>query len=170
VQTTTGAIRNSFLFAGAYKEQAYVSAIRFDLHRLPSGVSIQSAVVRLTGLSGDELDQSDSSWSVQLLAERALPDMSSASFFAVYQAPVSFELTPALQSKDLAPARVNEWSLDAAAQEWLSQQLRDGAGSILVRILPLKNSRNSLFAWDSGYGLASHGAAPQLILTLGPTP
>jgi hypothetical protein len=170
-QTQPGQLGDSFLYSGVFDQQAYMSIVRFDLRRVPRGARIEEGRVRLTGLRDDLLDRStNSSWMVQLISEGALPDVAGATFFTLYEAPVSFDLVPNVESGDVGPGVVNEWTLDSATRGWLFQQLLDGATSVVLRIVPLENAGNALFAWDSGHGSESSGATPELILSLGPTP
>jgi hypothetical protein len=167
-QTESGQTGDSFLYAGVYEQLAYISAVRFDLRSVPSNARIASARVRLTGLNDDQLDRNtNGSWLVHLISESAVPDLAALSFFMLLEAPASIQLTPAVETTDVGVGRVNEWVLGRTARSWLSQQLSDGASSIVVRIIPLANSGDALFAWDSGHGTQSNGAAPELILELG---
>lgn len=169
-QTQPG-IADSFLYAGVYEQQAYVAAVRFDLRRVPRGARIESGLIRLTGLRDELLDAAtNSTWVVQLVSESTLPELPGASFFTIYEAQASFQLTPYIESAAVGIGRVNELALDAAVRSWLFQQRLDGATSVVLRILPLENSGNSLFAWDSGHGAESSGAAPTLILEVGAMP
>ncbi|MCB9103925.1 MAG: hypothetical protein H6633_06735 [Anaerolineales bacterium] len=43
-------------------------------------------------------------------------------------------------------------------------------GRISFRLVGPTTGRNNLFAWDSGYGPASHGDAPELFVSVGPAP
>lgn len=170
-QTQPEQAGDSFLYAGVSEGQAYLSIVRFDLRSVPRDAEIESIVLQLTGLQDDRMERSsNSTWAVQLIAEGELPELNRATFFDIYGVQASIELTPTVESADVGRGRVNEWVLDDAAQEWFSQQLLDNVTSVSVRIVPLANSGNSLFAWDSGHGSESRGAAPELVLTLSPTP
>lgn len=170
-QTQPGLLGDSFLYAGVYDQQAYMSMVRFDLQRIPRGARIQSGMIRLTGLRDNLLDRTtNSSWGIQILSEGAVPEIAGTTFFSLYEAPVSFQILPNVQTADVGPTVVNEWMLDSTTRGWLYQQLLDGATSVLIRIIPLENSGNALFAWDSGHGPESGGASPQLILSLADVP
>lgn len=170
-QAQAGQIGDSFLYAGVLDGQAYISAVRFDLRRVPRGAPIEGGGVRLTGLRDDLLDRNaTSSWLIQLISETALSEFPGKSFFTVYEAPASFQLAPNIETADVESGSVNEWVLDGAVRGWLFQQLLDGANSIVVRIIPYASNGNALFAWDSGHGNESRGALPELVLVLGPAP
>jgi hypothetical protein len=164
-------VGDSFLYAGFFDQMAYISAVRFDLRRVIRGTPIQGVTLRLTGLRDDRLDRAmEINWSVQLIAENDLPDFSGADFVTVFSAPAAISLLPQLEASDIAPGRVNEWILDEDAENWLFQQILDGATSVTFRISASPVRDNALFAWDSGYGGESSGALPQLVLDLGPPP
>ena len=170
-QTQAGQTGDSFLYAGVYEEQAYISTVRFDLRRVPRGARIERSVLRLTGLRDNLVDRSaNSSWIVQLVSEAAMPEQSAVTFFSIYEAPASFQLVPNAETNDVGVGAVNEWVMDSTIRGWLFQQVLDGATSVTVRISPLVNAGNSLFAWDSGHGSESNGALPELRLELGPAP
>ena len=170
-ESQRGFVGDSFLYAGFFDQMAYISAIRFDLRRVARGTPIQGVTLRLTGLRDDRLDRNmELSWSVQLIAESELPQLSGADFVTVFSAPAVASLLPQLEPSDVAPGRVNEWIFDETAENWLFQQILDGATSVTLRISASPVRDNALFAWDSGYGGESSGALPQLVLDLGPPP
>ncbi len=164
-------IGDSFLYAGFLDQLVYVSAVRFDLRRIPRGSPILGTTLSLTGLRDDRLDRNtEINWSVQLIAENDLADSASVDFASIFGAPASITLLPQLQTSDVAPGLTNEWIFDESAREWLFQQILDGATSVTIRISPFPVSDNTLFAWDSGYGSESDGGIPQLAFELGPPP
>ncbi len=170
-QSQQRSIGDSFLYAGVYENQAYVSALRFDLRRLPRGTKILDATFRMTGLRAIQLDpNSGASWIVQLIAEDELSQPLGTDFFDIFGARAVAELTPLVQASDLAVGAANTWMLDAAARNWIEQQRLDGKTTIIVRIAPLTVNGDNLFAWDSGYGAESGGMLPELSLSLGPPP
>jgi hypothetical protein len=99
-QTPSGQIGQSALYAGVYEAQVYISTVRFDLSRMPRGASIQSAVLRLTGLHDDRLERTaTNSWMVQLLAESTLPELQGVTFFTLYEAPAALKLSPIFETE-----------------------------------------------------------------------
>jgi hypothetical protein len=161
---------DSFLYAGYYDEQAFASTVRFELAQVPRGAPIRAAQLRLTGLNSDRLNAATSGvWTIQLLAADALPDYRRANFQAVVNAPAAVTLFPTLSPFDLGEGEVNVFQLDATALNWLQGQVIDAAPALIVRITG-PGAGESVFAWDSGAGLATSGNAPQLLLSLGAAP
>jgi hypothetical protein len=170
-QGRPGSVGDSFLYAGVYQGQAYVSALRFNLSRVARGTAILDASLQMTGLRAPQLDpNSGASWIVQLLPESALPNSLGASFIDVFGAPADVDLAPLVLASDVDVGAVNTWVLDAAARNWIEQQRLDGASSIIIRIAPVNVNGDNLFAWDSGFGTETQGAPPVLVLSLGPPP
>jgi hypothetical protein len=161
---------DSFLYAGQFEGQTYISAARFDLSRVARGAPIRNATLRLTGLREDRFNPNvDASWTVQLLAQSSLEEMAQADFLTAYSAPASITFAP-LPPNELGVKTTNEWALDNNALRWLEQQLLDGATAVTVRILPNVADADSLFAWDSGQGPETENNPPELSLTVGPPP
>ena len=70
-ETIQSGLNDSFLYAGGLDGQSYISAIRFDLSRVPRGAPILAGELRLTGLVDDRLNRnSDRTWLLQLVAQR----------------------------------------------------------------------------------------------------
>lgn len=164
-------LNDSFLYAGVYGDQRYVSAARFDLTKIPRGAPILGAELRLTGLVDSRLSaDADGTWLVQLISEKELSDLAGVDFLMLFSAPSSITLR-GLSTADLAYGKVNRWELNADVRSWLEQQLLDGAKSVIVRITASTNDTgDTLFAWDSGVGPKTEGNPPTLALQLGPPP
>lgn len=163
-------VGDSFLYAGQFGGQSYVSAVRFDLRRVARGAPIRSAMLRLAGLRSQGITSTTPNrWLVQFVAESNLPDLAT-DFLTVYSAPAAITLLPELQPGDLDVDRVNQWALDANVLRWLEQQLLDGATSFTVRLMASSNGDNALFAWDSGSGSESKYNVPTLVLSAGAPP
>ena len=161
---------DSFLYAGYTGGQAFVSAARFELSSVPRGAAIRSAAIRLAGLNEDRFDPNAGGvWSVQLLADAAVPDLKTASFQALFNAPAAVSLFPTFFAADLGVGEENVAELDAASRAWLEGQLLDGAAAVIMRITG-PGSGDTLFAWDSGAGPASVGEGPELVIAHGPLP
>jgi hypothetical protein len=164
-------IGDSFLYAGQFNGQSYVSVASFDLSRVARGAPIRSAVLRLTGLRSEGITpDTPNRWVVQFVAEDALADLPASDFLAVFTAPAAITLLPELQPADLEVGAVNEWTLDETVRLWLEKQLLDGATSVAVRIMASTNGDSALFAWDSGHGSESSGNPPMLVISAGPPP
>jgi dipeptidyl aminopeptidase/acylaminoacyl peptidase len=162
---------DSYLYTGYYDDQAFVSAIRFDLRQVPRGAPIEKARLQLSGLQADRFDPAaGGNWQVQLLPGDAVPDLVHADFQALFSAPAAVTFLPTLFPVDLAPGQVNTLALDGSARNWLAQQITDGATEVIARITGPAGGKRTLFAWDSGAGPATGGAPPLLILSLGAPP
>lgn len=161
---------DSFLYAGYTAGQAFISAARFELGSVPRGAAIRSAAIRLSGLNEDRFDPNAGGvWSVQLLPDAAVPDLKTASFQALFNAPAAVTLFPTFFAADLGVGEENVAELDAASRAWLEGQLLEGAEALIMRITG-PGSGDTLFAWDSGAGPASVGEGPELVVAHGPLP
>lgn len=168
---TQANLNDSFLYAGKLNGQSYVSAMRFDLSRIPRGASLDSGGLTLIGLRAEQLDPAaDVTWLVQLIAESELSVLAGADFMMLYSAPASItlaQLTPA----DLAVQRENRWQFDVNTLRWLEEQRLAGVESLVVRITSDGAAdATALFGWDSGLGAVSSGNPPLLTLQVGPEP
>lgn len=162
---------DSYLYAGAYEEETFIAAARFDLSDVPRGAPIRQAYLRLTGLRQDQFRPGAKGiWLLQLLPESSLAALGPADFLTMLSAPAAITLLPPLAAVDLASGRTNEWELEATARQWLEQQLLEGATSITLRIQSSLEQEDALFAWDSGLGPESQGDGPRLLLNIGPPP
>jgi hypothetical protein len=162
---------DSYLYAGTYGGETFISAVRFDLTRVPRGAPIREAQLRLTGLRQDQFQaNAKGAWLVQLVPQSSMDLFGPADFLTMLSAPASLTLFPPLGVEDVAPDQVNEWLFDASTRQWLEQQLLDGATAITVRIQASMEEGEALFAWDSGLGPETEGGAPALLLSLGPPP
>lgn len=165
-------LNDSFLYAGRLNGENYISAVRFDLSRIPRGASIDGGALTLTGLRDEQLDRStQASWLVQIISESDLASLSGADFMMVYSAPAAITLLPQLTTADLQVQGANTWQFDANTLRWLQDQRLAGAESLVVRIIgDSATEANVLFGWDSGLGSVSSGAAPTILLDVGAAP
>ena len=166
---------DSYLYAGHFAGQPFISAILFDLASVPRGAPIKEASLRLTGLQADRFDAgAGGTWTVQLLAAESFKDLADgparADFQQIYSAPAAVTLLPTLYPADLGQNQVNLLSLDASGREWLAQQVANGAPYVVARITGPTSGNDTLFAWDSGAGPATVGEAPKLTLSTGAAP
>ncbi|MFN8445512.1 MAG: hypothetical protein U0175_32275 [Caldilineaceae bacterium] len=169
---TRNHLNDSFLYAGVNEGQSFISAIRFELGKIPRGAEIVGAELRLTGLRDDRFDPAvKGTWIVQLVAESELRNLVRSDYLELYTAPASIILFPQLSEQDLSINKVNSWQLDESTRRWLEQQIFNGATTVIVRIQATTNAQaDSLFAWDSGLGPESLGNPPILTLSLGQAP
>jgi hypothetical protein len=162
---------DSFLYSGYQDGQAFLSAVKFDARNVPRGAPVREASLVLTGLRDDRFNpEAGGNWSVQLLEAGAFPDFARTDVQTLLNAPAAVTLFPVLNPADLQSGRVNTFSLDQRARNWLAQKVADGETEVIARIIGPAGGSNTLFAWDSGSGAATTGEAPQLLLNLGPAP
>ena len=155
---------DSFLYAGYLGDEVFVSAVRLDLRQVPRGAPLRNVAIELTGLREDRLDPAveNAKWTVQILDTKEVRDFARSDFQAIYNAPAAVTLFPSLTAKDLGVRRVNTLTFDATARDWLNRQVLDGTTSVIVRLIGPDGAPPSLFAWDSGSGQMSGGAALDL--------
>lgn len=163
------AIGDSFLYAGYFDNQAFISLIRFDLARVPRGAEIREVALHLTGLDTERLSSEDTTWSVQLIADND-ESFVRLDFQTVFNLPASISLLPTLRSEDLGEGVTNIWLLGPAERAWIADQLLAGKSSILVRVTGPTGGDASLFSWDSGVGTLAGDHQPELHMRLGPAP
>ncbi len=165
------ALGDSYLNAGQLEGDALISAMRFSLRDIPRGAPVLGGSLALAGLKGDRLNPAlPATWLVELISERELNDLSSATFMMVFSAPNSVTL-PVLRSGDLSADGINRLELDSNALRWLEQQRLADAESVTVRIVSQVDSpEDTLYAWDSGAGPKSLGRAPALVVRVGDAP
>lgn len=163
-------VNDSFLYAGSILTDTYISAVRFDLSRVPRGAEIINARLNLTGLREDRfVADPNAIWWVEVMAEGALSTLAGADFMTVFSAPSSITLRP-LRADELAKGQVNVLEFAALDRAWLEQRLLNGDKAISVRIKATTQGVDTRFGWDSGQGPESTGHPPELVLELGPPP
>lgn len=161
---------DSYLYAGAYQDETFIAAVQFNIAKIPRGAAIQQVRLRLTGIRQDQLQAAAKGvWLVQLVPESSLAKLNTADFLTMLSAPAAMTLPP-LTITDLAADQVNEWEWDKPTRRWLEQELLAGATAVTVRIQAAIEAGEALFAWDSGLGPESKGAAPALLISIGPPP
>ena len=133
--TRANHLGDSFLYAGRFNGQSFLSTARFDLAACARGAPIQEATLRLTGLKADRLaPDPNTAWLVQLLPESNVQDLARADYLTALSAPAAITLPP-LNDSALGAKTVNTFVLDEGTRRWLEQQLLDGATSVTLRIL-----------------------------------
>lgn len=156
----------SSLYAGYYNNVTYYGLVRFDLGEI-AGAPLHSAALRLSGLNGEWLD-GEGTWTIELL-ESDPGDLPSelSTFEEIQEAPALSAYSFTIQSSDLGPGRVNEF-IFTDEQLALLEERAAQTGRATFRLTGPAEEENALFAWDSGYGLASRGARPELVVEVGP--
>jgi hypothetical protein len=164
-------LNDSFLYAGVHGDESLLSAVRFNLARIPRGAPILSGELQLNGLTDERLNAgADGIWRIQLIPENELANLIGADFMMVYSAAAPITLRE-LRTQDLGRDRLNTWQLEAGTLRWLEDQRINGAESIIVRITAsTNNTGDTLFAWDSGLGQKTAGVPPALVFEVGPPP
>jgi hypothetical protein len=164
-------LNDSFLYAGVYGNESLLSAVRFNLNRIPRGAPILSAELQLNGLADDRLNpDADGLWRIQLIPQSELDNLIGANFMMVYSAAAPITLRE-LRTEELGRDRLNTWQLKPSTLRWLEEQRLNGAESVIVRLTAsTNNTGDTLFAWDSGLGQKTAGVPPALVLTVGPPP
>ncbi|MEZ4638881.1 MAG: hypothetical protein R2856_28635 [Caldilineaceae bacterium] len=163
-------VGDSFLHAGYFEDQAFVSLIRFDLSAVPRGAELFDVSLQISGLRADRLsDTEDGIWSAQLLADNG-DSFVRLDFQTVFNFPAAISLLPTLRKQDLGAGIRNEWQLGPTERAWIADQLIAGKTSILVRLTGPTSGDASLYSWDSGNGAVSGGTPPVLRLGMGAAP
>ena len=152
----------SFLNAGILEDKIYYSLLRFDLGTVPPGALLRAARVQLVGLRDGQLGSSGT-WKLRWLAPQLAERWTSQTYRSVAEAPYLETLAPVLESADLAADRQNDFSFSPAQLQKLAAAISDRRALVLRLEGPL-GGPDSFFTWDSGYGPASDGALPSLVL------
>ena len=162
---------DSFLHAGTVQGQIFHGAIQFDLSRLPRGAPIRYAALSLTGLNDERLNRASSgAWEVRWLDPQINAEWSRKSFQDIHNAPVLQSILPPLDQSGLAPQAVNQFVLSADQLALLQQALIDGQTAIAFRLDGPEVGGDDFFSWDTGYGPATLGSGPALLVVTGPAP
>lgn len=168
---------DSYLYAGTFKNQVYVSAFQFNLKTIPRGAPIVSAALQLTGLRDDrlaihnDLSSEGAAWALRMLDSTIDEDWRRHNFQEIFNASVLQTLTPILSAKDLGVSRPNIFELTAAQIKILETRILENENpTISFRIDGPVVGADNLFAWDTGYGSESLGNKVTLLLNVGPAP
>lgn len=155
----------SYMYTGIHDGVTYHGAMQFDLSFIPSGSTIYSAELELTGLDDEGLVE-NSSFSLSILVEDIDADWSRHGFDAIHGAAIDETLSPILSGLDLAPGRVNKFLFNAAQRSIIEARLTLSK-RISLRLDGL-NPEQGWFGWDSGFGPDTQGNGP--VLRLGVVP
>lgn len=162
---------DSFLHTGVVQGQIFHGALQFDLSRVARGAPLRYAALTLTGLNDDRLARSaNNAWSLRWLAPEINQQWSRASFQEIHNAAVLQTILPPLGQAELAPFAVNQFLFSAEQLRLLEQALVDNQMELALRLDGPEIGDDDLFTWDSGYGPATQGSGPELILVVGPPP
>ena len=162
---------DSFLHTGTVQGQVFHGAIQFDLSRLPRGAPIRYAALSLTGLNDERLNRAGSgAWELRWLDPQINADWSRKSFQDIHNAPVLQSILPPLDQANLAPQATNQFVFNADQLTLLQQALIDGQTSIAFRLDGPEAGGDDFFSWDTGYGPATLGTGPALLIVTGPAP
>jgi len=154
---------DSYIHVGFLGDNVYHGAIQFDLSFIPPGSSIHYAALELVGLSGETLG-SEGSWHVRLLEEDIDADWPFHDYRAIHEASIAQTLSPSLDISDLAENKLNVFAFDAGHRAILESRLE--IGLVSFRLDGPSSGDDSLFTWDTGYGLGSRGETPILRLAV----
>jgi hypothetical protein len=160
---------DSFLYSGVFDGVVYHGAMQFDLSLIPRGATIHVAVLELAGLDAARLG-GPGTWEVRLLSPEADAGWPQQTYQGIHNAPVEWTLVPALAHTELEPDGWYAFELPPALLQALEQRLIDERYAVSFRIDGPLSGENNVFAWDTGYGPASEGHKPRLLLSVGAPP
>ena len=159
---------DSYLYSGVFDGVIYHGIIQFDLSAVPAGAKIHAGVLEVTGL--DRLRVVDGGvWEARILSDSDL-EWGGITYQMIHSAPVEWALAPALSSSELQVGRVNGLALPAEVLQGIEERLLEGKTTLSIRFDGPLAGRNNVFAWDAGYGPATRGNAPRIVLNVGPAP
>lgn len=161
---------DSFLYAGVFQENVYLSAFQFDLSSVPRGAPLYRASLQLTGLRDERLGDGGV-WTVRILASEIDENWRQHSYQQIFNAPALQALAPILGNEDLIEGWTNTFELSPSQVALIEERiLEDENPKISFRIEGPLAGPDNLFAWDTGYGEQSQGNKAILSLSAGPAP
>lgn len=164
---------DSFLYAGILDGKIYHGALQFDLGYIPRGTKIHGANLRLQSLRTDLLGDGEGVWQFHFLAPEINYNWQSVDYGQLHNA-ATINLLGSLTKNELGEGKINEFEFTPEQLRLLEEQISKSSDEyravISLRIDGPMEGEDNLYAWDSGYGLASRGVAPELFLNLGPAP
>ena len=160
---------DSYLYSGVFDGIIYHGIFQIDLSAVPRGATIYAGVLEITGLDARRLGGSGV-WEVRVLGREADEEWSRKTYQAIHNAPVQWSLPPALAVGDLVVGETNVFELSPEQLRDLEQRLLAEHYTVSFRIDGPLAGENSVFAWDTGYGPATQGHRPRLLLNVGPAP
>jgi hypothetical protein len=160
---------DSYLYTGVFDGVIYHGVFQFDLSMVPRGAAIHAAVLEITGLDVRRLGGSGV-WEVRILERGADEEWSRRTYQEIHNAVVQWTLSPALGTGDLIVGETNAFELSSEQARDLEQRLLDEHYTVSFRLDGPLAGENSVFAWDAGYGPATLGQPPRLLLNVGAPP
>ncbi len=160
---------DSYLYSGVFDSVVYHGAFQFDLSIVPRGATIHTAVLEISGLDARRLG-ADGVWEVRVLDREIDDDWPRVTYQAVHNAAVEWSLSPPLGVADTVAGETNVFELPRELLREVEQRLLEERYTLSFRLDGPQVGDNNVFAWDTGYGPASQGKAPRLLLNVGPAP
>jgi hypothetical protein len=160
---------DSYLYSGLFGGVIYHGAFQFDLSSVPRGATIYAGTLEIAGLDGKRLG-SAGAWEVRIVDRAADEEWGRKTFQEVHNAAVQWTLPPPLGVGDVAEGQTNTFALAPELLRDLEARLLEEHYAVSFRIDGPLAGEDSLFAWDSGYGPATRGRRPRLVLNVGPAP
>ncbi len=154
------------LHAGFFEDQQYHGAFQVSLAPILPGSRIETAVVELVGLSGENMG-AEGTWSLKLLDAAEDANWPSATYERIHSAKVQDTIDRPLTPKDLAPRKVNVFKFSPEQAQALERRLENKVVSF--RLDGPSDGGKNLFTWDTGYG-GGFGARPVLRVVYQPPP
>ena len=160
---------DSYLYTGVFDGIIYHGVMQFDLSAVPRGATIHAATIEISGLDARRMNGSGV-WEMRILARDADEAWSRMTFQDAHNASVQWTLPPALGAGDLAVGETNLFELSREQTQDLEQRLLDEHFTLSFRLDGPLAGESSVFAWDTGYGPATQGHRPRLLLNVGEAP
>lgn len=162
---------DSFLYTGVSENEIFHGAMQFDLSAVPRGAPIRAATLVMTGLDDSRLNRSsESSWQVRWLDAAVNDGWFRRTFQDIHNSAIFQTVLPALRQDDLQVGGQNSFVFDEQQLAALEKALIDEQPMLAFRIDGPDAGDDNLFAWDTGYGAASAGNRPALLIVTGPVP
>lgn len=160
---------DSYLYTGVFDGVVYHGIFQFDLSAVPRGATIHTAVLELTGLDARRLGGSGV-WEIRVLTREVDGGWSDHTYQDIHNATVQWTLPPALGVSDLAVGEANTFELSREQMRDLERRLLEEHYTVSFRLDGPLAGENSVFAWDTGHGMATLGHPPRLVLNVGARP
>ena len=168
---------DSFLYAGNFDGQIYLSGFQFSLQQIPRGAPIHSASIELVGLNNERLAENideirpQSSWLLRMLDTEIDQNWRRSTYQDIFNARVVQTLNPILTERDLGVGKRNVFELSREQINFLEARIIEREDpTVAFRLEGPIIGPNSLFAWDTGYGPQSNGNKIILRLDVGSPP
>jgi hypothetical protein len=160
---------DSYLYTGVFDGVSYHGVFQFDLSAVPRGATIHAATLEIAGLDARRLGSSGV-WELRVLTRDADQEWNRKTYQDVHNAQVQWTLSPALGVGDLVVGETDHFELSRDQTRDLEERLLEEHYTVSFRLDGPLAGENSVFAWDTGYGPASQGRRPRLLLNVGAPP